>query len=176
MPGSTSATATEIFHEGLLLPPVKLWSAGQFNQDLERLILANSRQPELVRGDVRAQVAVTQMGAKRLAELAGRGQALEFSRAFSERWANDDPEALGYLYLDGHVRPYHGRKHNLPKTHVQQRRLCMPATTDYWVNDANAEPQLLVTAPATDGRLSRMDTALLPAILLLAGEQPRATG
>ncbi len=83
MPGSTSANATEIFHEGLLLPPVKLWSAGQFNEDVERLILANSRQPELVRGDARAQVAVTQMGAKRLGELAQRFGAEDVTGAFA---------------------------------------------------------------------------------------------
>ncbi|HEY2529504.1 MAG TPA: hydantoinase B/oxoprolinase family protein [Xanthobacteraceae bacterium] len=66
MPGSTSANATELFHEGLLLPPVKIYSRGLFNSDLERLILANSRQPELVRGDMRAQMAATQMGAQRM--------------------------------------------------------------------------------------------------------------
>ena len=73
-------------------------------------------------------------------KLAGRNQAREFSRAFSERWATEAPAALGYLYLDGHVRPYHGRTLPLPKTHVPRRRLCMPATTDYWVHDAHAEP------------------------------------
>jgi N-methylhydantoinase B len=66
MPGSTSASATEIFQEGLLLPPVKIFSRGAFNGDLERLILANSRQPELVRGDMQAQMAATQMGAERI--------------------------------------------------------------------------------------------------------------
>jgi N-methylhydantoinase B len=66
MPGSTSATATEIFQEGLLLPPVKIFSRGEYNADLERLILANSRQPELVRGDMQAQMAATQMGAARI--------------------------------------------------------------------------------------------------------------
>ncbi len=66
MPGSTSASATEIFQEGLLLPPVKIASRGAFNADLERLILANSRQPELVRGDMHAQMAATQMGADRI--------------------------------------------------------------------------------------------------------------
>ena len=66
MPGSTSASATEIFQEGLLLPPVKIHSRGVFNGDLERLILANSRQPELVRGDMNAQMAATQMGAHRI--------------------------------------------------------------------------------------------------------------
>ncbi len=108
---------------------------------------------------------------RKLAELAGRGRALEFSRAFSERWAKEDPDALGYLYLDGHVRPYHGRKHKLPKTHVQRRRLCMPATTDYWVNDAHAQPLLFVTAPANEGLLAMMDRELLPEIRRLAGER-----
>ena len=112
---------------------------------------------------------------RKLAELAQRGQALEFSRAFSERWAREEPEALGYLYLDGHVRPYHGRKHKLPKTHVQRRRLCMPATTDYWVNDANAEPLMFVTAPANEGLLEMMDKELLPQIRALAGEGRRVT-
>jgi N-methylhydantoinase B len=72
MPGSTSATATEMFHEGLLLPPVKMEATGVFNDDLERLILANSRQPELMRGDMRAQMAATRMGAARMQELAAR--------------------------------------------------------------------------------------------------------
>ena len=112
---------------------------------------------------------------RKLAELAGRGRALEFSRAFSERWARQDPDALGYLYLDGHVRPYHGRKHKLPKTHVQRRRLCMPATTDYWVNDANAEPLLFVTAPANEGLLAMMDQELLPEIRGLVGKERRVT-
>ena len=65
-PGSTSANATEIFQEGLLLPPVKIYARGVFNDDLERLILANSRQPDLVRGDMHAQMAATQMGAQRI--------------------------------------------------------------------------------------------------------------
>jgi len=112
---------------------------------------------------------------RKLAELAGGGKALEFSRAFTERWAEEKPEALGYLYLDGHVRPYHGRRHKLPKAHVQRRRLCMPATTDYWVNDANAEPLLFVTAPANDGLLAMMDEQLLPEIRKLVGAGRRVT-
>ncbi|MDA1349321.1 MAG: hypothetical protein O3A47_10745, partial [Chloroflexi bacterium] len=112
---------------------------------------------------------------RKLAELADRGRALDFSRAFSERWATEAPEALGYLYLDGHVRPYHGRTLQLPKTHVPRRRLCMPATTDYWVNDANAEPLLFVTAPANEGLLAMMDTALLPELRRLVGDARRVT-
>ena len=112
---------------------------------------------------------------RKLAELSERNQALEFSGAFSERWAEEEPDALGYLYIDGHVRPYHGRTHKLPKTHVQMRRLCMPATTDYWVNDADADPLMFVTAPANEGLLKMMDEQLLPQIRSLAGEERRVT-
>jgi len=110
---------------------------------------------------------------RKLAELAERGDAHEFSRAFANTWAAEEPEALGYLYIDGHVRPYHGRKHRLPKTHVQQRRLCMPATTDYWVNDSDARPLMFVTAPANEGLLAMMNKELLPEIRRLAGEDRR---
>jgi N-methylhydantoinase B len=67
--GSTSANATEMFHEGLLLPPIKIVAAGEPQTDIEHIIFANSRQPALMRGDIHAQVAVTQMGARRVTEL-----------------------------------------------------------------------------------------------------------
>ena len=108
---------------------------------------------------------------RKLAELAGRGQALEFSRAFAERWATEAPDALGYLYIDGHV----WATLTLPKTHVPRRRLCMPATTEYWVNDANAEPLLFITAPANEGLLAMMTQELLPQIRTRAGDARRVT-
>ncbi len=83
MPGSTSANATEIFHEGLLLPPVRIRAAGSPCPDIERLILANSRQPELVAGDIGAQVAATCMGVTRMEELAQRFGADTICEAFA---------------------------------------------------------------------------------------------
>lgn len=65
-PGSTSANSTEIYHEGLVLPPIKMTDQGTYDKDLERLILTNSRQPELVRGDIRAQIAATEIGVARM--------------------------------------------------------------------------------------------------------------
>jgi hypothetical protein len=112
---------------------------------------------------------------RKLAELGRRGVASEFAASLTRRWANDQPEALGYLYVDGHVRAYNGTKHKLPKTHVQRRRLCMPATTDYWVNDANAEPLFFVTAPANEGLLAMMDSEVLPQVRELAGSGRRVT-
>jgi N-methylhydantoinase B len=81
--GSTSANATELYHEGLLVPPVKIWERGEPLPDIERIILTNSRQPELVRGDVHAQIAVTQMGAARVKELCTRFGAPTVTGAFA---------------------------------------------------------------------------------------------
>jgi N-methylhydantoinase B len=70
--GSTSANATEMYQEGLLIPPIRIWQADRPLPDVERLILGNSRQPALVRGDMQAQIAVTRMGAARVEELCDR--------------------------------------------------------------------------------------------------------
>jgi hypothetical protein len=51
----------------------------------------------------------------------------------------------------------------------------MPATTDYWVNDANAEPLMFVTAPANEGLLAMMEGELLPEIRKRAGDERRVT-
>jgi hypothetical protein len=87
----------------------------------------------------------------------------------TRRWCDDNQEAIGFSYIDGHVRPYHGRKHKLPKTHVARRRLCMPATTDFWVNDENCEPLFLITAEANDSLLSMIDSQVIPDLRQLAG-------
>jgi len=83
VPGSTSANATEMYHEGLLLPPVKIWEGGQRVLDIERIILTNSRQPDLMRGDIHAQIAVTQMGAVRVQDLCARFGAATVTDAFA---------------------------------------------------------------------------------------------
>jgi len=81
--GSTSANATELYHEGLLIPPIKIVEAGRPLPDIERLILTNSRQPALVRGDMQAQIAVTRMGAARVKEFCARFGAGIVTEAFA---------------------------------------------------------------------------------------------
>ncbi len=80
--GSTSANATEMYHEGLLIPPVRIRDAGRPLPDIERIILGNSRQPALVRGDMSAQIAVTEMGAARVKELCDRFGTATLGAAF----------------------------------------------------------------------------------------------
>jgi transposase len=90
---------------------------------------------------------------RKIDEIGKKGKAKEFSKLLSKHWSDESPEALGYLYIDGHVRAYNGKK-NIPKTHISRRRLCMPATTDFWINDSNSEPVFMITTEANDGMLS----------------------
>src|SRR5262249_62233211 len=70
--GSCSGRAREVFNEGLHLPAVRYQSAYRPNADIERLIGANSRTPELVLGDIRGQLGADRLGEKRLGELVGK--------------------------------------------------------------------------------------------------------
>ena len=108
---------------------------------------------------------------RKLAEMGDRGRARLFHQRLAERWAEAERDQLGLLYLDGHVRPYHGRTHKLPKHYVQQRGRSMPGTQDFHVNDARAEPLFVVTAETTEGLLTMMDDHLLPEIRRLVGSR-----
>ncbi len=106
---------------------------------------------------------------RKLRRLAAAGKAAQFGRALAQQRVADRGAALGFLYVDGHVRVYHGQR-PLPKAHVARRRLAMPATTDYWVNDRAGEPLFVVTAEANAG-LVKMLPDVLAEIRRLVGER-----
>ena len=101
---------------------------------------------------------------RKLARLAAAGRAAQFGQLLAQQRVAARGQSLGFLYVDGHVRVYHGQ-HRLPKTHVARMRLSLPATTDYWVNDTAGDPLFVVTAEANAGMVH-----MLPGIL----EQVRA--
>lgn len=72
-PGSQAVVGVfDSFQEGLHIPPVRPWRAGEEQEDLLRMILANTRTPESMRGDLRAQRNALRVGEWRLVELADR--------------------------------------------------------------------------------------------------------
>ncbi len=70
--GSVPTNATEIYQEGLRIPPLKLREAGVYNETLVALLRQNVRIPDTVMGDLNAQIAACTIGARRFAELAER--------------------------------------------------------------------------------------------------------
>ena len=105
----------------------------------------------------------------KLSRLAGYGRAAEFGRALAQQRVAGRGAALGFLYVDGHVRVYHGKR-TLPKTHVARMRLSMPATTDYWVNDTAGDPLFVVTAEANAGMV-KMLPKVLEEVRAVVGER-----
>lgn len=106
---------------------------------------------------------------RKLWEVAARRQATQFSQRLADRWVRENAEAVGLLYVDGHVRPYHGSAHTLPEAWSARRRLCLPATTDIWVNQQDAQPLFVVTAPANDDLIAMLRQEILPEVRRLVG-------
>jgi transposase len=106
---------------------------------------------------------------RKLARLAAAGCAAQFGQALAQRRVASRGETLGFLYVDGHVRVYHGQ-HRLPKAHVARMRLSMPATSDYWVNDSAGDPLLVITAEANAG-LAKMLPEVLKQVRTLLGKR-----
>lgn len=69
-PGSTPTNATEIFQEGIRIPLLKFFDQGTPNETLVAMLRRNVRLPDILMGDINAQVAACHIGARRLAELA----------------------------------------------------------------------------------------------------------
>jgi N-methylhydantoinase B len=104
-PGSMPL-ATEIYQEGIILPPVKLWEAGRPNHALLELILRNVRTPDERRGDLAAQIAANRTATRRIQELVERwgilqlGEHFEALIAYAQRITQATIEAIP----DGHYQ------------------------------------------------------------------------
>ena len=68
-PGSVPTDATELYQEGVIIPPTQLFRAGELDENLFRLLTRNVRLPEVFTGDLMAQVAAGRLGGLRLREL-----------------------------------------------------------------------------------------------------------
>jgi len=82
--GSVPTNATEIYQEGLRIPPLKLREGGQYNDTLVRMLRQNVRIPDTVMGDLNAQVAACTVAARRLGELAERYGGNHLAAIFDE--------------------------------------------------------------------------------------------
>ena len=93
VPGSSAADSTEIFQEGLRIPVVKLYEGGVFNETLQKIIGLNVRIPDVVLGDLQAQVSACRIAERGMLELIGRYGVSELERYFEELLDYSEREA-----------------------------------------------------------------------------------
>jgi hypothetical protein len=91
---------------------------------------------------------------RRITRLAARHCAVELGAELARRRVDQRGHLMGFLYVDGHVRAYHGQRDIASKAYVTRRHLAMPATTDYWVNDRSGDPLFVITG-AVDAALTK---------------------
>jgi N-methylhydantoinase B len=89
----------DVFQEGLVLPGTKLYKGGELDEEILRIILANSRTPRDVEGDIQAQVTSARLGTRLLATLLDRFGAEVFWRSVERMY--DHGEALMRAFISG---------------------------------------------------------------------------
>jgi prepilin-type processing-associated H-X9-DG protein len=96
----------------------------------------------------------------------------EWGKRPAQEWMAEDPEAAGFLYVDGHVRPYHGIQTQLPRRYVARQRLCLRGMTDYWVNDQQGRPFFVISTALIPGLLATLKQNIVPRLLAEVTGQP----
>ena len=111
---------------------------------------------------------------KRLCQDLGR--AMRWNTELAKEWIVQQSAAELYFYCDGHVRVYHGDQTALPRHYVARERLCLRATTDYWVNAMDGQPFLYVNKEVDPGLIATLKQDVIPwleASVVKTAEQER---
>lgn len=104
--------------------------------------------------------------------LASEGQPAKWAADLCADWMTAFPEEAIAFYLDGHVRVYHGQKAKLPRKYVAREKLCLRASTDYWVNAMDGQPFFVVYQDIDPGLIQVLEQEILPRLDTEAPNQP----
>jgi hypothetical protein len=90
------------------------------------------------------------------------GRAMRWNTELAKEWIAGQRESELVFYIDGHVRVYHGDLTPLPHHYVARERLCLRATTDYWINAMDGQPFVFVNKEVDPGLLATLRNDLVP--------------
>ena len=110
---------------------------------------------------------------RKLEELtADAGRVQQWSSTLAGEWMEEEPDVAGTLYIDGHVRVYHGKLTQLPRRYVARQKLCLRGTTDYWVNAMDGRPFFVVTQTVDPGLITVLEESIVPRLIQEVPGQP----
>jgi len=111
---------------------------------------------------------------QKLRQLARDEKPSQWGADLCRQWMEAAPEQAGTLYIDGHVRVYNGHQTALPRHYVARQKLCLRATTDYWINAMDGQPFFVVHQTVDPGLIRVLEQEILPRLLQDVPEQPDA--
>jgi len=104
--------------------------------------------------------------------LADGSNSREWMLELSRFYMQQNTLLAGVLYVDGHVRLYHGSQTNLPRRFVSRQRLCLRGTTDYYVNDVLGQPFFVVSKTVNQGMIAVLEDEIIPQLIKDVPDQP----
>ena len=161
--------------------PAGFYSAMHILTVLGFMALARIRRPEGLRhvppGELGKVIGLDRAPEVRplrekISMMGKTGTIREWMKELSAVWMDADPTEAGYLYVDGHVRVYHGDRAVLPRRFVSREKLCLRGTTDYWVNDALGRPFFVVSKTVTEGLSAVLLNEIVSDLLDTVPQQP----
>jgi hypothetical protein len=104
--------------------------------------------------------------------LTHEGEPREWAALLCRDWMVAEPDCSGILYVDGHVRVYHGKQTELPRHYVSRQKLCQRATVDYWVNAMDGRPFFVINKEVDPGLLQVLEEEIVPRLEREVPAQP----
>jgi hypothetical protein len=109
---------------------------------------------------------------KKIADLAQGNKPAEWSAKLCSQWMKAAPEDAGALYVDGHVRVYHGKLAHLPRHYVARQKLCLRSSLDYWINSMDGQPFFSVPKDISPGLIDVLELEIVPRLIQDVPQQP----
>ena len=109
---------------------------------------------------------------KKIQHLSQGKQPEQWSAQLCKEWMEAVPEQAATLYIDGHVRVYNGHQTKLPRHYVARQKLCLRATTDYWVNAMDGQPFFVINQAVDPGMIKVIEQEILPRLEKEVPKQP----
>ncbi len=95
--------------------------------------------------------------------LSSQQQAQNLNKLLADYWyENTSEQDKSFLYIDGHVRIYYGDQANLPVKFISRQKLCLTATSEYWVNDAQGLPVMMVMGELSEKLQQIIEYQIIP--------------
>jgi len=109
---------------------------------------------------------------EKILHLSNEKQAQQWNHKLCHFWMKQVPEQAGVLYIDGHVRVYNGKQTRLPRHYVARQKLCLRATSDYWVNAMDGQPFMVINQVVDPGLIQVLEKDIIPKLEEQVPNQP----
>jgi hypothetical protein len=101
---------------------------------------------------------------EKISQIINQKKTDDLSQVLLHEWMNKEEDVF-FFFIDGHVRVYHGSLASLPKRFVSREKLCLPGTTEFWVNNELGMPFMVVTGELNDKLKDIMLNEIVPTLL-----------